>query len=210
MADYLTRRGIAVLRFDERRVGGSTGDRSRATIEDIALDVLAGIHFLKSHKEFEVSKISLLGHSEGGMIGELAARSVRSAEDGFTARPFPAGKIQSRPDELEDFAGFLRKHAIAYPLADEQELILVVPENFLVYLLGLKKDYRYATHVAIDHDGQMAVRISERDCSRYQQEFTFDRLCAALGNLIVDFLEMYRNGKSSEIIERMDVLKFLV
>lgn len=79
-----------------------------------------------------------------------------------------------------------------------------------LFWMRLKKDYRYATHVAIDHDGQMAVRISERDYSRYQQEFTFDRLCAALGNLIVDFLEMYRNGKSSEIIERMDVLKFLV
>ncbi|MFQ5722263.1 MAG: alpha/beta hydrolase family protein [Candidatus Aminicenantales bacterium] len=81
IADYLSRRGIAVLRFDERGVGGSTGDRSKATIEDIVLDVLAGLKFLKSNKYFKVSKIGLLGHSEGGMIAELAA--VKSADVSF-------------------------------------------------------------------------------------------------------------------------------
>ncbi|GAB4377304.1 MAG: alpha/beta fold hydrolase [Calditrichia bacterium] len=73
LADYLARRGIAVLRFDERGAGASTGDRSQATIEDVALDVLAGVEFLKTNPYFKVSKIGLLGHSEGGMIAELAA-----------------------------------------------------------------------------------------------------------------------------------------
>ena len=73
IADYLSRRGIAVLRFDERGADGSTGDRSQATIEDIALDVLAGVDLLKTNQYFKVSRIGLLGHSEGGMIAELAA-----------------------------------------------------------------------------------------------------------------------------------------
>lgn len=73
IADYLSRRGIAVLRFDGRGVGRSTGDRSRATIEDMARDVLAGVDFLKTNKDFKATRIGLLGHSEGGMIAELAA-----------------------------------------------------------------------------------------------------------------------------------------
>ena len=141
---------------------------------------------------------------------ELAARSVRSAEDGFTARPFLAGKIEAKPDELKSFAEFLLKQAIAYPIADGEKLVLVIPENLFVYLTGLKKDYRAATYVEIDVNGKMAVKISEKDYRRYQQEFTFDQLCAALGNLFADFFEMHRNGKSAEIILRMNELGLVV
>ena len=141
---------------------------------------------------------------------ELAARSVRSAEDGFTARPFPAGKIDAQPDKLKSFAEFLLKQAIAYPIADGEKLALVIPENLFVYLTGLKKDYRAATYVEIDVNGKMAVKISEKDYRRYQQEFTFDQLCAALGNLFVDFLEMYRNGEADKIIERMNEIRLII
>ena len=106
VADYLSRRGIAVLRFDERGVGGSTGDRSKATIEDIALDVLAGLDFLKSNKYFKVSKIGLLGHSEGGMIAELAA--VKSNDVSFLitlATPgLPGRKYQLQFEETSSRA----------------------------------------------------------------------------------------------------------
>lgn len=141
---------------------------------------------------------------------ELAARSVRSAEDGFTARPFAAGKIQAQPNELNGFARFLLKQAIAFPLTDGQKLILIIPENMLVFLLGLKSDYRDTTYVSFDSNGKMAVKISEKDYRQYQQEFTFDQLCAALGNLIVDFLQMYRNGEGAKIIERMNELRLVV
>ncbi len=141
---------------------------------------------------------------------ELAARSVRSTEDGFTARPFPAGNIRAQWNELAGFAKFLLKHAIAFPLTDQHKLILVIPENMLVYLLGLKKDYQNATYVAIDKDEQMSVQISQKDYQNYQQEFTFDQLCAALGNLFADFLKMHHNGECSKIIERMDELRFVV
>jgi pimeloyl-ACP methyl ester carboxylesterase len=73
LSDYLTRRGIAVLRFDERGVGASKGDRSQATSEDYARDVMAGIDFLKTRKEINPHLIGLIGHSEGGTIASLAA-----------------------------------------------------------------------------------------------------------------------------------------
>lgn len=70
-ADYLTRQGIAVLRFDKRSAGKSTGNYDTATIEDFALDALAGVEYLKARQE--IQQIGLVGHSEGGMTAALAA-----------------------------------------------------------------------------------------------------------------------------------------
>ena len=83
LADYLTRRGIAVLRVDDRGVGGSTGEGGfdKATSENFAEDVLAGIVFLKTRKEINTKRIGLIGHSEGGIIAPLVA--ARSADVAF-------------------------------------------------------------------------------------------------------------------------------
>lgn len=76
LSDYLTRRGIAVLRVDDRGVGGSDLGSLSATSENFMHDVLAGIAFLKTHKRIDAQKIGLIGHSEGGMIAVMtAARS---------------------------------------------------------------------------------------------------------------------------------------
>jgi pimeloyl-ACP methyl ester carboxylesterase len=77
MADHLTRRGIAVLRVDDRGVGDSTGDRSGATSADYADDALAGVALLKSLAEIDPRRIGLVGHSEGGIIATLAAAQSR-------------------------------------------------------------------------------------------------------------------------------------
>jgi pimeloyl-ACP methyl ester carboxylesterase len=73
LADYLTRRGIAVLRVDDRGIGQSTGDFKTATSLDFLGDVLAGIDYLKTVKEIDPHRIGLIGHSEGGMIAPMAA-----------------------------------------------------------------------------------------------------------------------------------------
>jgi pimeloyl-ACP methyl ester carboxylesterase len=73
LADHLTRRGIAVLRFDDRGSGKSTGDFSTATTPDLATDVRAGINYLKTRKEVDPRKMGLIGHSEGGLIAPMLA-----------------------------------------------------------------------------------------------------------------------------------------
>lgn len=73
IADYLARHGIAVLRVDDRGVGGSTGAALRTTLNDQAGDVLAGVAFLKTRKEIDPQRIGVIGHSEGGIVGPLAA-----------------------------------------------------------------------------------------------------------------------------------------
>ena len=64
-ADYLTRRGFAVLRTDDRGVGGSGGKLLDSTDEDFARDVLAEVEWLKRRKDIDAARIGLLGHSEG-------------------------------------------------------------------------------------------------------------------------------------------------
>jgi pimeloyl-ACP methyl ester carboxylesterase len=80
-ADYLTRRGIAVLRVDDRGVGGSGGEIGKSTIEDHAGDALAGVAYLKTRKEIDAAKIGLLGHSEGAVVAPAAA--VQSSDVAF-------------------------------------------------------------------------------------------------------------------------------
>jgi uncharacterized protein len=73
LSDYLTRRGIVVLRADDRGTGKSSGDFSAATTADFATDTEAGIAYLKSRPEVDLHKIGLIGHSEGGVIAPMIA-----------------------------------------------------------------------------------------------------------------------------------------
>lgn len=73
LADHLTRQGIAVLRFDDRGVGGSTGSTLDSTVVDHVGDALAAVAFLRTRKEIDGTKIGLIGHSEGGIVAPLAA-----------------------------------------------------------------------------------------------------------------------------------------
>ena len=81
LADHLTRRGIAVLRVDDRGVGGSSGKVVSSTSEDFAGDVEAGIATLKARPDINPKAIGLIGHSEGGIIAPLVA--TRSSDVAF-------------------------------------------------------------------------------------------------------------------------------
>jgi uncharacterized protein len=76
LADYLTRKGIAVLRYDDRGVGESEGNFGTATTTNFANDAYAAIHYLKSCKEINPKIIGIIGHSEGGIIAPMVANRV--------------------------------------------------------------------------------------------------------------------------------------
>ncbi len=73
LADYLTRKGIVVLRADKRGVGKSTGNYSEAVLADFAADADAGIAYLKTRPEVDLKRIGLIGHSEGGLVAPMVA-----------------------------------------------------------------------------------------------------------------------------------------
>lgn len=120
IADYLTRNGIAVLRYDDRGTAKSTGDFQSATSADFATDAQAAFDFLKNHPDIDASKIGFAGHSEGGLIAPMVA--AKNKEVAFIAllagvgqpgdellmeQGYLIGKVQGLDDEI------LRKNRIA-------------------------------------------------------------------------------------------------
>ena len=81
IADFLTKNGIAVLRYDDRGVAKSTGSFENATSAEFADDALACFSFLQSQKKIDKKKIGVIGHSEGGMVAAMVA--AREAEIAF-------------------------------------------------------------------------------------------------------------------------------
>ncbi|MEO8450262.1 MAG: alpha/beta fold hydrolase [Gemmatimonadota bacterium] len=72
-ADSLGRRGIAVLRMDDRGFGGSGGNAATATSADFAEDIRAGLAYLRTRAEIDPARLALMGHSEGGIIAPMVA-----------------------------------------------------------------------------------------------------------------------------------------
>ena len=73
LADYLTKNGYAVLRYDDRGVAESEGDFDSATVFDFTKDAKSAIEYLKTRKEINTKKIGILGHSEGGQVAQIIA-----------------------------------------------------------------------------------------------------------------------------------------
>jgi dipeptidyl aminopeptidase/acylaminoacyl peptidase len=95
-ADTLSRRGIAVLRLDDRGVGGSGGARADVTSADLAGDVRAAVAYLRGRREIAPGRIGLVGHSEGGMTAPMVA----SADPRIRAVALLAGPARVGRDVL--------------------------------------------------------------------------------------------------------------
>jgi len=78
LADALTREGLAVLRYDKRGVGGSSGNYDTATTADFTSDAESAVAWLKTQPQIDASRIGVLGHSEGGIIAPAVATADKS------------------------------------------------------------------------------------------------------------------------------------
>jgi len=147
LADALTRRGIAVLRYDKRGIGQSTGNPDAATTLDLAADADAALAFLKSRKEIKASRIGLLGHSEGAIIAPylagqskdvpwmvLLAAPATSGEETLLNQSELIGRAGGLSDEqLDASLGF---DQAAYALVRKEKDTAVLSEK----LVALVKD----------------------------------------------------------------------
>lgn len=73
IADYLTKNGVAVLRFDDRGTGLSEGNHNQTSLEGLVNDAESAFEYLKSRPEIDRSKVGLIGHSLGGLIATIIA-----------------------------------------------------------------------------------------------------------------------------------------
>jgi len=128
IADYLTRRGLAVLRLDDRGVGGSGGKSSETTLSEMADDVLAVVRYLKTRKEIDPKRIGLIGHSEGGLVGPLAA--TRSSDVAFVVMLAGTGvdgvKLLELQAELVNRSMGVPATAAAFNRSVQQMMIAIV------------------------------------------------------------------------------------
>lgn len=90
LADYLARRGVASLRYDDRGFGESEGDHMGSTVADFAADVAAGLAFLAAQPKIDRDALGILGHSEGGLAAPRVAAS--NAEVDFLVLLAPPGE----------------------------------------------------------------------------------------------------------------------
>lgn len=149
LADHLSRKGIAVLRFDDRGVGESEGDFAKATSADFATDVSAAMDFLKDRAD--IGSIGLIGHSEGGIIAPMVA-----AERDDVAFIVSLAGTGIPGDELL----MLQSHAIGKAQGmSEQQLKTTGIFNKEVYELMKKHPYPEVNKKIEDYFNQNAIKV---------------------------------------------------
>lgn len=123
VADTLGRRGIAVLRLDDRGIGGSDPGPASATSADYADDIRAALAYLRTRPEIDASRLALVGHSEGGMIAPMVAAS----DSGVRAIVLMAGPAWTGRHILEYQQRYAVEHDTALTAAKRDSLLAHAP-----------------------------------------------------------------------------------
>ncbi|MEV6275688.1 alpha/beta fold hydrolase [Nocardia sp. NPDC051832] len=122
LADTLTRAGYAVLRTDDRGVGGTGGKLDDANYEDLSADAAAGVSFLRGRADIDKARVGLLGHSEGGY---LAPRVAAKPDSGVAFTILMAGPSVPGRDVLIEQNRVLLAAAGESPDAIEKQVQFV-------------------------------------------------------------------------------------
>jgi hypothetical protein len=142
----------------------------------------------------------------GREVFEIAAESVETTTGGYTNRPLPAGETTVSFHKVNAFADFAQRKMIALVVKEPGRILFFpIKENKEIKpLLFLRQHMDKMTYIAFDRDGLATVQISETDYLDFRQDYSFDLLCAALGELFIELIEEYSNGEEKAIIERMN------
>ncbi|MEQ3553159.1 prolyl oligopeptidase family serine peptidase [Pseudonocardia nematodicida] len=154
LADALTRAGYAVLRTDDRGVGGTGGVLADADYRVLAADVVARTRFLRGRPEIDGDRIGLLGHSEGGYLAPLAADAAGAAFAILMAGAAVGGQevleLQNRllleaagaADQVEDQVAFVRRYGALVRAGDVDGARALARERVSEQQAGLPEEQR--------------------------------------------------------------------
>ncbi|MBE0684752.1 MAG: hypothetical protein IH585_02005, partial [Anaerolineaceae bacterium] len=129
--------------------------------------------------------------------------------NGYTSRPKPIGKVDYSPQQIQAFSRFVARNLIALPYSNSGNITLVpikMGDEF-GRLLGLSGDYFDATWINFDLNGEVSVHISQKDYLDYREPLAFDALCDSLGQVFIEFLDLFTKGEGVRVIDRLDDLK---
>ncbi|ANM32322.1 hypothetical protein ABI59_17265 [Acidobacteria bacterium Mor1] len=132
LSDYLTRRGIAVLRYDDRGVGESGGEFQGATTADFAADAEAAVAYLRGRDEIARGKIGIAGHSEGGLVAPMVASRSKKAVDFIVVMAGPGvtgEEILYQQTEAILRANGADEDSVRESLVDARKIYTLLKEN---------------------------------------------------------------------------------
>lgn len=139
-------------------------------------------------------------------ILELAAMPVTDTKNGFSERPLASGKIKGTSFEIKAFADFMQKNLIALPYFEEGKVIFSLTSSYEKQI-GLKRGFANESWVSFNENGNVSVLITKQDYLKYKDAFSFDQLCSSLGNLFVEFFELFKHGDGVRIIDKFNALR---
>jgi hypothetical protein len=130
----------------------------------------------------------------------LAAETVVGTENGFTSRPYSAGKTEYSRNELIGLARFLAgQDIIRYHIGDDNILFSFSMNISPQVDTGFKR----TSTIVFDMEGNMSVKISKADYNQYSKKFSFDQLCESFGHLFRHFIEAYQSNNDKRIIDEL-------
>jgi len=130
----------------------------------------------------------------------LASELLVETGDGFTERPYSAGKAEFTKDDMIGFSRFLNGKFVAKPFHyDDRFTFAFSMSNSLMIL----DDPKEVSHVTFDQKGNISVIISEKDYREFVARFNFDQLCDSMSRVFRRFLEYYRQGLENRIITEL-------
>lgn len=131
---------------------------------------------------------------------KLASELITETSNGFTERPYSAGKINVSKEDLEGFARFVNGKFIARSFHHDSMVYLVFSMNRSVLTVN---DPTEVSYISIDQEGNISVRISQQDYHQYRATFNFDQLCETMATVFTRFIEYYKNGNENRIITEL-------
>jgi hypothetical protein len=157
----------------------------------ILLIVIINWPLLSSQERFEANARRLF---------KLASELVTETSNGFTHRPFAAGKITINKDELLGFARFVNGKFIARSVHLKGSIYLLFSMNRSVMNLIEPSDVSY---FEINEVGEVSVKISEKDYHQYKVKFNFDQLNEKMASVFLRFIDYYKNGNENRILTEL-------
>lgn len=130
----------------------------------------------------------------------LAAETVRGIEDGYTARPYSAGKMNYSHEDVIGLGRYLAgKDIIRYEQGPDS----------VTYLFSMNisplvdHDLVKTSTVVFTREGIMSVKIAKKDYHQYKRKLSFDQLCESFASLFRHFIEAYQNNNEARIIDEL-------
>lgn len=133
-------------------------------------------------------------------IFKLASELIVETSNGYTSRPYTAGKAVYTREELLGFSRILQSRYVALSLHRENGTYFIFSLNISPLAV---KEPEQSSYCLFDKDGNVIVHITAKDYRQYRQNLNFDQLCDSTGKIFIRFLEYYKEGFEARITEEL-------